>query len=83
MAVVIKPPENRAVMAKPPPKKLDADAGERVRKEEQNQWSGECSASAFSMLGPLTYHSSTVRDPFFSMTLVRKLGKRWKSMAKQ
>ncbi|KAH5295612.1 hypothetical protein HBI17_148710 [Parastagonospora nodorum] len=39
MAVVIKPTENRAVMAKPPPKKLDADAGERVRKEEQTQWS--------------------------------------------
>jgi hypothetical protein len=33
------------------------------------------------MIRPITYQWSIVRDPFFSMTLVRKLGKRWKKKA--
>jgi hypothetical protein len=81
MAVVIEPSENRAAMAKPPPKKLDAQIAGKISKEEEKEWSSKFSHNSFVTILPTICYLETDRHPFLSMASVKKLGRLWRSKA--
>jgi hypothetical protein len=81
MAIVIKPTENRLAMAKPPPKKLDERVASRINEERKQGWSSELTHIRCHNLGAYFMVITLDGNGFFSISSVKKLGRRWKAKA--
>ncbi|KAF1917475.1 hypothetical protein BDU57DRAFT_513758 [Ampelomyces quisqualis] len=79
MAVVIETPENRLAMAKPPPKKLDAQEAGKISEERRNNRPGECLSqrTCFDIC-----HRSLLEGSS-SLFSIAALAKRWKILTRQ